>query len=302
MSVTSRELAILFADVSGSTALYEKLGDRAALAAIDAVVALLKGAVTRHGGRVVKTIGDEVMAAIPHADSALLAASEMQFGVTEMRHPAEAPLHIRVGFHFGPVLEDDGDCFGDTVNTAARVAALAKAGQVMTTAATVQALSPVFRASTRVFAALSVKGKQAEVELCEVLWQGTDNVTIMPTRPQRPPQTLKPVLHVLYGGREIVLDSTSPPLVIGRDAPEGLTVANRLASRTHGRIECRGGKFYYVDTSTNGSFITLEGDPETLVRRDQLTLSGRGTLSFGRSAEDAGEELVRFACEFKPAS
>lgn len=300
MSITARELCVLFADVSGSTALYEKLGDHAALATVDRVMSLLKATVLRHGGRVIKTIGDEVMAAIPHADSAMHAASEMQSAVAELNHPSQVPLNIRVGFHHGTVLEEAGDCFGDTVNIAARVAGMARPGQVMTTAATVQLLPSALRSGTRVFGVLSLKGKQVEVELCEVLWQGADNVTVMPTRTQSPVRTMQPILRVNYRSQELLLDGGTPPLVMGRDAPQGLTVTSKLASRLHGRIECRAGKFYFVDLSTNGSFITLENDLETLVRRDQLTLNGRGVISFGCTAQNAGEELVRFACEFRP--
>jgi len=125
-------LAVLFADVSGSTALYEKLGDRAALAAVESVLNLLKRAVAVQQGRVVKTIGDEVMAVFESADAALQAAVDMQTQVTELPAVGDVCLGIRVGFHAGPVLEERGDVFGDAVNTAARLAGLANGGQIIT--------------------------------------------------------------------------------------------------------------------------------------------------------------------------
>jgi len=87
---------------------------------------------------------------------------------------------------------------------------------------------------------------------------------------------------------------------IGRDVVHQIPITDKMASRLHGRIERRGDKFYYVDLSTNGTYLTIEGDVETVLRRDQAMLRGRGTLSFGHSATDAGAELVTFVCEYRP--
>jgi adenylate cyclase len=297
MQPAERQLAILFADLSGSTSLYEKLGDREALAAVDSVVALLKGCVAAQGGHVVKTIGDEVMSAFADADGAARAAIEMQLATAALAPFADTRLAIRIGFHCGLVLEENADYFGDAVNTAARMASLAMGGQIMTTAAAVAALSPAFRQSTRAVAALTVKGKQAEVEVCELLWQSSENVTMIADKRQAP--RLEAVLRVAHGGTEIVLDASRPSLQIGRDVVHGIALQDRMASRLHGRIERRSDKFHYFDLSSNGTYVTLEADPETAVRRDQITLRGRGMLAFGHSAAEPGAEIVRFACEYR---
>lgn len=297
MTATERQLAILFADLSGSTSLYERLGDREALAAVDSVVDLLRSCVAARQGHVVKTIGDEVMAAFADADSAMQAAAEMQHCIAALPPFGETRLAIRIGFHFGPVLEENADYFGDGVNTAARMAGLAKGGQIMTTAATARALSPGLRQGIRELAALAVKGKQAEVEVCEVLWQGGDNVTMLAGSRQAP--RVETVLRLMHADRETVLDSSRPSIQIGRDPGLGIALQDRMASRLHGRIERRADKFHYVDLSTNGSYLTLDGDAETVVRRDQLTLRGRGTIAFGHSAADPGAEIVAFACEYR---
>jgi class 3 adenylate cyclase len=298
MSSISRNLAILFADVSGSTTLYETLGDRAALKAVDVVVDLLKRTVTAYRGQVVKTIGDEVMAAFPDADTALQAASDMQTRVTALPPFGETTLAIRIGFHVGAVLEENGDYFGDAVNTAARMAGFAKGGQIITTGATVQALSPLLRESTREVAALSVKGKQSEVEVCEVLWQTGDDLTMLASKGAQ--ASTEAVLRVAHGISELLMDSGLTVVQIGRDAHHQIPIADKMASRLHGRIERRGDKFYYADLSTNGTYVTLDGDVETVLRRDQVMLRGRGTLSFGHSATDPGAELVTFVCEYRP--
>jgi class 3 adenylate cyclase len=298
MTSSSRPVAILFADVSGSTTLYERLGDRQALRAVEQVLDLLRRAVATYHGRVVKTIGDEVMAVFKDADSALQAASDMQTRVAALPTFADARLAIRVGFHYGPALEENGDYFGDAVNTAARMAGIAKGGQIITTAATVASVSPLLREGTREVAALAVKGKQAEVQVCEVLWQSGEDVTMLASKGAQ--ASTEAVLRLAHGGRTLLMDGDLATVQIGRDVAHQIPISDKMASRLHGRIERRGDKFYYVDLSTNGTYITIEGDVETVLRRDQAMLRGRGTLSFGHTASDPGAELVQFVCEYRP--
>ncbi len=298
MTSSARNLAVLFADVSGSTKLYEKLGDRAALAAVEAAIDVMKRSVAAYRGTVVKTIGDEVMAVFPDGDAALQAASDMQNRITALPPFGDVQLAIRIGFHVGEVLEDSGDYFGDAVNTAARMAGFAKAGQIITTGDAVAGLSAMLRESTRKLAALSVKGKQSEVEVCEVLWQTGDDLTMLASN--RGPAKVESILRLMHGVRTLVMDDKLPSVQIGRDATHEISIADRMASRLHGRIERRADRFYYVDLSTNGTFVTLEGDVETVVRRDQVLLRGRGTLSFGHSASAPDAELITFASEVRP--
>ncbi len=291
-----RYLAILFADVSGSTALYEKLGDRAALDAVDSVLDLLRRAVSRYQGRVIKTIGDEIMAVFPDADAALQAASEMQLKVTALPSFGETRLAIRIGFHFGAVLEEAADVFGDAVNTAARMAGLANGGQIMTSEQTVAAMSPLLRQSTRSLHALPVKGKQGEISVCEVMWRQSDDVTQMHRR-DAAPAVADPMLRIEHAGRSLHMDAKLTALSLGRDTTNDLVIGDRMASRLHGKIERRRDKYYYTDLSSNGTYIAIEGDVEIVLRREQVPLRGRGRISCGHSTSDADAEIVAFFCD-----
>src|SRR4029079_2744230 len=106
----STELAVLFADIAGSTRLYETLGDERALATVGRSVAGMGAACRSCDGRVVKTIGDEVMSVFATADGAAQAAIAMQANVA-LDASAPTRIAIRVGFHFGPAIERDGDVF-----------------------------------------------------------------------------------------------------------------------------------------------------------------------------------------------
>ena len=117
----ARQVTVLFADVSGSTKLYESEGDKAATEAIARCVDQLRKTVESSGGRVVKTIGDEVMAVFPTPDAAAFAASNMQYAIDALPLVGATKLGVRIGFHCGPVIQSDNDIFGDTVNLAARL-------------------------------------------------------------------------------------------------------------------------------------------------------------------------------------
>ncbi len=293
--IATRNLAVLFADVSGSTTLYEKLGDRAALDVIDSVLALLKRSVDGQSGQVVKTTGDGVMAVFADPDAAVGAATEMQSRVSALAPFGGTQVSVRIGFHVGEVLEENGDCFGDAVNVAARMAGVANGGQIITTAWTVARLSPLLRQSTREVAMLPVKGKRDEMQVCEVVWQTGDQVTMFASRDTR--LAAEAVLSLVAGQQTLVMDSDLPLVQIGRDAGNHIVIPDVMASRLHGRIERRGGKYYYVDLSTNGSYLTLGSDAETLLRRDQTMLRGRGSICCGHSAAEQGATVLRFALE-----
>ena len=294
MPIAASELAVLFADVSGSTRLYETLGDERALAAIGRCVEEMRDACAGHLGRVVKTIGDEVMAVFPLADHAAQAAAAMQNRIAAQAQPPGQRLTIRVGFHYGPALEADGDVFGDSVNVAARLVAVAHSGQVITSSATAALLPPWLRARTRELAALTIKGKLRDLAVCELLWADAgDELTTLSTRVA----TVRVArLVVRHGAREIVLGERLATLSIGRDAQNDVVVVDRLASRMHARIERRRDRFVLVDHSSNGTFLTIDGEQEISLRREEFVLRASGRISFGHRYAADPRETLEFAC------
>ncbi|HET9670477.1 MAG TPA: adenylate/guanylate cyclase domain-containing protein [Casimicrobiaceae bacterium] len=289
MPVTS-DLAVLFADIAGSTRLYETLGDERAFAAVGGSVARMGEACRTFHGRVVKTIGDEVMSVFATADAAAQAAIAMQ---SRLALDRDAPLRvgIRIGFHFGPAIERDGDVFGDSVNVAARLVGLANASQVMTSKATAAALAPWLRARVRGLGALAVKGKHDDLDVCELIWQDTnDDLTTLSTRIEVP----RTRLAVRHGGTERVLDEMRRTLAFGRDAQNDVVIADRLASRMHAHVEKRREHFVLVDHSSNGTYVTREGEPEIVLRREEFVLRGRGRISFGHAYATDPSESVEF--------
>ncbi len=287
------ETTVLFADVCGSTRLYETLGDAEALATIGRCVALMSTVSAGHGGRLVKTIGDEAMVVFATADKAAQAAAEMQARISEQPPVGGNRLAIRIGFHQGPTIEADGDVFGDAVNVASRMASLAKREQIITSAPTAEALAPWLRERVRELDTLTVKGKARDIGVFELLWQDEDaDLTAVATRWKPLPARI--VLR--HGTRELVLDESATTLTLGREDQNDIVIADRKASRLHARIERRRDKFVIVDQSSNGTYVTIDGEAEIMLRREELILRGRGRVSFGHPHAGDPSEFLAFSC------
>jgi adenylate cyclase len=293
------ELAIVFADVVGSTRLYELMGDLRARDMVSTCIEVMRSATEQRQGTVIKTMGDEVMASFPSADDALNAAAQMQKLITthaELKVDGQ-PVCIRIGCHYGPVVLESRDVFGSTVHTANRMTSQAKAGQIITTAATVEHLSPEWRAACRLIDTAPIKGQGNEVPLYEVLWQ-TEDVTSMVPAIALVGRTTRPVrLRLRWLDREVVVDEQHPSVTIGRAEDNDLVVKGNLISRLHARIELARHKLVLIDQSTNGTFVQTAGGEESFVRRDSLQLKGEGMIGLGRLPEADSAQTIRFACE-----
>lgn len=288
------QCTVLFADVCGSTRLYEMLGDAEALRTINQCLELVRSAVDEHRGRVVKTIGDEVMAAFSKIDDAADAAIDMQTNVAQQEFTPHFRLAIRVGFNFGPAIEVNGDVFGDSVNVAARMVALAKAEQVVLTAPTAAALALRLRSRVRQIDSLTVKGKLNDIDICELTWRDPEvELTMRNTRPRMLPARIR----LRLGTLELGLDKTRPSCTLGRDPQNDLVIADLMASRMHARIERRRDKFVLIDESSNGTFVTIDGEPEVLLRREEMILRGAGRIRFGHASRGDVVEFIAAKAE-----
>jgi adenylate cyclase len=288
--------AVLFADISGSTRLYEVAGDAAAAAAVSRCIDLLRQKTAVLGGRVMRIVGDEILAVFPSADAAARAAIDMQAGVAELPPAAEIRMGVRIGFNFGPVAERGGELFGDAVNVAARLAGLAQKDQIITSYETFEVLSPELKAACRRLYSVQVKGKQQQVELCQVIWRQGDDVTSIVTDKTQP-DPRNATLRLKYRAAEMALDSARSSISFGRDASSAeLVIEDAKVSRSHCRIERRMNKFVLADHSANGTYVTIEGDREVVLKREEFTLRGHGWIAFGLPRAETAV-LVEFFCE-----
>jgi predicted component of type VI protein secretion system len=85
-----------------------------------------------------------------------------------------------------------------------------------------------------------------------------------------------------------------PAVSLGREATNEFVIPDKMASRVHCKIEYRRGNFFLVDQSTNGTYVTVQGDAEVVLKREQFMLRGRGVISLGHTSTAAGAEVVSF--------
>ncbi len=171
LSSKQKKTVVLFADICGSTALYDKLGNETALNVITRTLNILIQEVATHKGTLIKTIGDEIMSTFPSVAIATQAACAMHYAIDARRPGGEHSIHVRIGFHYGEVIYKANDVFGDTVNIAARVAAITRARQIMTTQTVVDALPAGFADKMRPVTRAAFHGVQESLAVFQVLWE-----------------------------------------------------------------------------------------------------------------------------------
>ncbi|HQR25098.1 MAG TPA: adenylate/guanylate cyclase domain-containing protein [Steroidobacteraceae bacterium] len=294
------EVAVLFADVVGSTRLYELLGDLKARDMVVTCVDLMRAATERNRGSVIKTIGDEILAIFPTANDAVNAAGEMQQDIGA--HPGLSVqgqhVAIRIGCHFGPVVLENRDIFGASVHTANRMTSQAKAGQIILTSEMVGRLSPEWRAVTRQIDVTPLRGRTEEVELFEVMWQQEDATSMLPSieveartghRPKR--------VRLRFKGRDLVLGDGKDSLTMGRAEENDIVVQGSPISRIHAKIEIARNRVMLVDQSTNGTFVVAQDGKESFVRRDSLHLVGQGMIGLGKLPDSSAPDAIRYQVE-----
>lgn len=295
MARETRNLGVVFADITESTALYQNLGDVPARNIVNACVTLIAGLLPRYEGRLVKTIGDEVMCVFPSADLAVLAASDMQAQVTAHR-PGNYPVALHIGLHYGPVLVEDDDVFGDTVNVAAYLTAAATADQILTTQATEQCLSAALKSTVRPIFQTVLKGAQEESRVFQVLWRTdrADQTDVNLYSDKVIPGDTGSLMVTLDEER-IRVDQWRMGIVVGRAKGCDLLVTDPFASRKHFSIKLVRTHFYLFDHSINGSFVSLESGEEVHVLRREMLLDGTGQICVGRSRSERPAQIITFA-------
>jgi len=295
MPETSNAIAILFADLGESTHLYETLGDERARALTASCLRRMIDAVHHHGGTLIKTIGDEVMATFPAADAAAAAALDILSAVGASSIADGARLGAHVGFHFGPVLHEEGDVFGDAVNVAARIVSLARTGEILTTRQAVEALSPARRTATRQIDRRSLRGREESLDVFQLLPETEEATAVIsvPFSEDRSPGRL-----VLWQGEDcFVVSPEHPSLTIGRDLENELVLADPRVSRRHARVRLRHGKFVLRDESTNGTLVMTDDGKAIALHREDLTLQGSGRLGVTPARGSDPDLRLRFLVE-----
>jgi len=288
------KLAILFADICGSTALYEKFGDDEARRKISCCISLMNSEVFSNQGRLVKTIGDEIMASFPSVEAAFVAACAMQVAVENGMQQDGMPIHVRIGINYGEVINESNDIFGNAVNIAARVTAITRAGQIMATREVFNALPAKFQGKMRQILRAEFKGVQERLDIYRVICRQEDmQITRSGSLSDRKPPDSNEML-LRYRGNSVKINRERRSVTLGREEPCDVTVQSDLVSRLHSFIELRFGKFMLVDQSTNGTYVRFGDGSVQHITGEEIILHGSGSISLGQSFTGGHGEHIEF--------
>lgn len=288
---------VVFADLVGSTSMFERLGDETASRFVTQLVGALSQVFEQHSGRVVKLLGDGLFVVFPQEGDALAACISIQKRFLEKPIRAGgsgAPVQMQMGIESGDVVEIDGDCFGDTVNSAARLADLAGAAQILTTQNVWSALGPMQRASLRSLGPMHLRGRAEASHVYRVEWQtGRDEDATMMGRSMA--SSAPQVLSLVAGEQNVQIDARSLAISIGRGAGASLALNDPRVSRMHATLEWRGGQFVLSDASSYGTWVYFGNQSEAVVlRRTECYLVGSGQISAGCERQE-GSPLISFS-------
>ncbi len=294
MSPAAETLTILFADIGGSTALYEQVGDLEAHRRVAESLALMKDIVIEHHGALLRTVGDSSLASFRSCDDAFCAARDIQ------RQHIRLPLSVRVGFHWGPVIPDGGDVYGNAVNLAARVASFARTEEITATSDSVDRLSPEHRSLAIWIDNVSMKGLSAAVGIYRLQWRDQDTaMTVVASKTGREWLAQKQCsMTITAGGESRIIDERISVLTLGRTDDCDIAVEHDEASRQHARIEYSNGQFLLTDSSTNGTYIMRDLYAPLFVRRDTVVLEGDGFLGLGALIERESDYAVKYEIHY----
>lgn len=295
------ERTVLFADLRGSTALYESLGNAEATSVVTHTIAALGKAVAAHRGTLIKTLGDGLLAVFESPGQALGSGLQMHEELEDLvlrGHARGAStglrgLRLQVAIARGEIVEMGGDCFGDAVNVAARLLDHANDNETLVTAQVLSGIDDEMRKRFRCLDWVHLRGR-AEPVMVHVL--GGRRGDLAPTQFGEVPTTLEPeAVRLAWLKQEEVYDVQHLPVVLGRGPQSSFRVDDARVSRSHCRLDWHGGSFLLTDLSYNGCYVRFVGSDEVVaLRRSSCTLHGSGVIGLGGSPNDPLAPCVHF--------
>lgn len=284
------ELTVLFADIAGSTQLYERAGDAQAHQLVANCLQVMRREIESSHGRVIKHTGDGLMAVFRDANAASEGALRIHHAVTEIPARAAEKLSVRLAFHTGTVIERGEDVFGDTVNIAARLLELATPGRAIISADSRRQLHKEWHSLTHPLQTRSLRGVSRLTELFEMVCESTGDLTVVQSLDLDLGES--PELRLDFAGLSLVLSEELPSVRLGRDPKCELHVTDTRASREHAYIELRGDKFVLVDRSSNGTYVTIDGEREFVLSHEEVVLHHSGQLALGRPCLESAHTIA----------
>jgi len=294
---------VLFADLTGSTRVFEVLGNAQATDTVTQITDWVGKTCEAHAARVIKKLGDGVLAAFPDGIKAVAAAQELQRSHAKrlQSQPPDLHMDLQIGVASGEVLEVSGDTYGDAVNVASRLCGMAGSRQIWVTASVIEQLGEN-EVRHRNLGAIAIRGRRDALVVHRIDWQ--EDGSEMLTQPS-PLRLSSDASDSNFGQIELAwLDVKSMflvnqlPITLGRVDDADFVVSDPRVSRMHARLEQRNGRCVLVDVSTYGTWVRFHGaedaGSEIALRREECVLHGSGEIGLGAPLSDFTSPTISF--------
>lgn len=294
---------VIFADLTGSTGVFEAMGNARATETVTRLTQWIGAVCEAHEGRVVKMLGDGVLAIFRSGTLATRAALEMQRNHQKRLQtwPVALRMELQIGLASGDVLEVDGDCYGDAVNLASRLSDLAGPRQIWATQSVIEQLEGS-EARYRSLGPINIRGKSEMPIVHRIDWQdeSVEFLTMPATLAQmgRPAQMSFGKVELAWMDVRQTFDVAELPIYLGRVDDAEFVVNDPRVSRLHARIESRKGSCVLVDVSTYGTWVQFQNSTgvstEIALRRDECVLHGSGQIGLGAPLSELSAPTINF--------
>mgnify|MGYP002398205167 FL=1 len=291
---------VVFVDLTGSTGLFESVGNVAATQVVTRCTQSIGRHFARAGGHVVKYLGDGVLVLFNDTTAAVEACVRVkevlaELDIAELRRVS---LEVKTGVERGLIVEHDGDCYGDAVNVAARLSDLAQPGEILVGESVHACLPDFHRIACQNLDRITIRGKAEPMRVWRIDWARTAESTLTAPLEFFELQGERPATQRLdldCMDQHLQLEPHDGALIIGRGQDAGFQVNDQRVSRRHARIEWNGGQCVLTDSSSNGTWVRFAGSPgAVMLRRDSCTLNGQGEIGLGATPDDFTAPTLSF--------
>ena len=289
------DTVIMFADVVGSTALYEQVGDTEAQRIVAAALKVVRDVADAHSGEVVAELGDESMVLFADPGDAAASACDVHAKIAERIGFEDTGISIRmrIGMHMGPLDKDD-PMASETGRIGHWAASNAKADQTLATEAIIDKLPRIYQAVSRYVDDETWNFVSIEhVALHEIIWDVESVTAFAGEKPTMESQRIR-ATRFHYLDQAVVLSKDRPVISAGRSPQNDLVMNTDLVSRQHFSAQYSRGRCTVTDNSTNGTKIIGENGEEHTIKKETFPLNGSGKLILGSPPEPEDRYIVTF--------
>ncbi len=296
---------VVFADLFGSTGVFESLGNAKATEAVTQITTWLGEKFEANGGRVVKFLGDGVLVIFKENQDAVAAVVDVQRAyVQRLAHAAPgAYMPLRIGVARGEVEMVDTDCYGDAVNVAARLSELTGPHQIWVNREVIDDSRPLPGTHPRLMGPIHVRGRAEPCTVYQIEWQeDTDSQFFTILSPlavglaESQHDALGSQVELSWLDNQKTFKAFELPVHIGRIRQAEFVVSDEHVSRRHARLDWRNGSVVLTDVSSYGCWVRFfGGGADLLLRREECVLHGRGEIALGMPFSDISAPVVTFS-------